>query len=78
MINRVMVDLTFFNPYGRMFGISLIILGFFILVAGALGGLGLWVYYLATHGQIPLAILVTGSSCIILGWIIKLIFRSRT
>ena len=78
MINSLMIDFTLINPYGRILGITLIILGVFILVAGALGGLGLWVYFLATHGRIPLAILVTGSSCIIIGWIIKLIFRSRT
>jgi len=55
-----MIDFNLINPYGRMLGIALIILGVSILVAGALGGLGLWVHFLATHNQIPLAILVTG------------------
>ena len=73
-----MIDFNLINPYGRMLGIALIILGVSILVAGALGGLGLWVHFLATHNQIPLAILVTGVTCIVIGFIIKFIFRSHS
>ena len=78
MINIIMIDMTQIKIYGRILGIILIIIGFAILLAGALGGIGFKVYQMATHGQIPLAVLITGVSFIVTGYIIRFIFRKRS
>jgi len=58
-------------------GTLLIDLGIMVLVVGALGGLGYWIYTLLITNQIPLAVVVSGISLIIIGYIVHFIFRNR-
>jgi len=72
------MQISEFTRYAiRFLGLCLIILGSTILITGAFAGLGYWIFQQFLAGNLVQAVLISGTSFLVTGFILRLIFPDR-